>query len=545
MSLNLAFLFVGFLFFLGLVILWQTIGKWNKKNASSRLEELFTKLLIGITVATVLISSGIGLLIWGIEKSSYSNVFPSLSLDGETLFGILTLWLVMPAAFASALVVISLGKNQDELTKKEIKAHEEREQKEIRESIHNTEVKFINLTDCYQKALYAIRDFSDLIDSGCYDLFGEHFFPCDMQVSNYEYVRAKFNVEKKVKDELLATYPVELIESNQKNRKSIFKRGVDWYISTIDKLVEARTAHRVNDILISPPRVYINSPEAREFLVKLNGAEKAFTLTLKRLLDAINAASLDSDCASVWNRRMHRTKSIDGTFLKKISGMEFFNEKNLPLFLDSIISPELYKIKSRLEEVIEKLEYIFEEKRRRLARDNNEFDLQEYYKSFDCVLKKFFVDQNRSSRGGNEDSNILEYIKYNSIPFCKLRLTTPAVNSNNNFRLSYNSLGLLMLVIGVSLPTYQDILDGINLRRIIGDEDFDAILKQSVLLGRILPTENKYYEYSRSMDISDQIIEFTIDDDRELAGTGDSDELFLLEELNDAFGFIAEVGCVG
>ena len=100
-------IFGASLVFVGIYFFFKFIEDWSKRVTTGGVDKTFTLLLKQITVATFTFASGLALVIAGIETGTKNENFLSIALDGQTFSGLITLIIAVPAALASALVVIS------------------------------------------------------------------------------------------------------------------------------------------------------------------------------------------------------------------------------------------------------------------------------------------------------------------------------------------------------------------------------------------------------------------------------------------------------
>lgn len=499
---------------IGVFLFIYFIRRWGDGDPSKSIDQTFILLLKQITVSIFAFSIGMALLLGGLEAGSTGKGLSTIALDGQTLSGLITLIIAVPAALASALVIISLGKNQNELVKRDIEAHDDRESKEIRESIHLAEEKFSRINEAYDRVLHSISALSRRIDRNTSILFEDHsnwtFSGNGDIIEPIDYVKSVFNLDQKIDAELRAEYPLDLDTLRGSTHSKIMKslkneEREKQYEHIISRLTEIRSDQRSASILNSPPKFRSDTEKNRDCLNDLRKDENRLLEAMRRMIDALRNASIDSACTSVWNDRVNELKNRADSFLSKIKPFGCGHaDLDARIFWDAATTPSLHRLAKRFEDTLVQLEDLLERKERRLEREIDGF-LAEYYPSLVTVLRVLEYEKYEGSLPPFDPYDALDYWKF---PIYSLRESTTlnmnldSVSLGEGQRVSINRLGLLLFVVGLCLPERPDVIRGLKSRGIFDEMSFE----KTRLFESILPDENEYFARSQDANLSEHLI---------------------------------------
>ena len=520
------------LFLLGFALFLRFIQKWSEGSSLKTTDQIFIGLLKQITFATIALSAGIALLIAGFEIGVSGKPLSSLSLDGQTFSGLLTLMVAVPAALASALVVISLGKNQDKLVLRELRAHDERVQHEIRSRINKVEQKFIRVWEAYEKTLYAIRTMRKRIDYS-YDVFlPEHSRWVGSGVLIEDYVEDAFSLSEAIDRELRSKYPLDTIDRTRDSKKRIIFKEIDpieriaRYERSLAFLKEREIKRRVRAILERIPNFTVDTPEKNDAIDDLAIAEKVIIDALKTLIAALRDSSIESDCAAVWKNRIARNIGVEGSLLSELQFLRQLDaDLDGRLYFEAVANPELHRLIARLEDIAFKFEEVIEKRHRRFLRGSNSIDLPEYHDDFETalgVLEAQYRTADASVGGG------YEILCFNNFPIRALNKTLRLDRDENGdfAKIEFNALSLILLVIGTCLPVYDDVLIWIKRQGLfdVGPLAANDMEKAAALEG-LLPDVNECDAGGWSRDLGDYIVRRGQDANDDAHSEGDKREV--------------------
>lgn len=501
-----------FLFLFGFALFLRFIQKWSEGNSLKTTDQVFIGLLKQITFATIALSAGIALLIAGFEIGVSGKPLSSLSLDGQTFSGLLTLMVAVPAALASALVVISLGKNQDKLVLRELRAHDERVEQEIRGRINRVEQRFIRVWEAYEKTLYAIRAMRKKVDFSYDALLPEHKTWVVTGMMLEEYVEDAFSLSDAIDREFRAKYPLDTRGPTGSFKRGLIFKGINPdervadYERSLAYLKEREISRRISAILANPPEFTVDTPEKKDAVDDLAISEKSILDALKTLIVALRDASIESDCAAIWNKRITRNIAADGSLLNKL---QFIRQPHADLddrlYFDAVVSPELHRLISRLEDIVFRLEELIERGHRRLSRGSRKIDLREYHADLRAVLGVLEVQYRMPELSGVTPYDILGFEDF-PIRVLNKRLRLDCGTSGDSEEISFNTLSLLLLVIGSCLPVYDDVLNWIKGQSSFDVELFENSMEKTAHLERLLPAVNEYDDRCRLRDFGDYVV---------------------------------------
>lgn len=480
-----------------------------KKPRHDGADKAFLRLLKRLTLAVTCFSLGVILLIAGAELGEGGTPIKSISIDGPTIASLVSLIIAIPTALASALVVISLGKNQDELGQREreyikvqMEKHKNDEKNEIISRVHLIEVKFTNLWDAYESLLHSNYKLNHTVNVGNENLT-EKFYEPFSDMHELDVIREKEGLFRRELEAARHDFPLEEIESSTRPGRTILFKTIlppeqasQRHQEMIEQLAELRTQREAERIWNSVPAFQVSSRGTPEFISDLEKSISKFVKALSRVTDSMQEIVRDTDCLLVIKDKLELIARNNIDFFSKIKSIkltceDYDDEK----YLESFSDPSARKIFTRLEELLREAEGLQVTVNNKLSRSTDEIRLPEIYPTLSTMLavRSSHDNENTFAQRSSQISTTLH------IPFfdLQIRVTEPFVDGTpSHSMLQFSRANLLFYFLGLALPVQVDVLNSLRARGVFNKEAFESIEWKEK---EILRPENEYLARAETM----------------------------------------------